>query len=72
MIGWLTTKHESGIVLNTNNAYEIVDGIIKLIENPEIAKELGMNGRKAYSNHTVDLAAEKILHIVNSSCETYR
>jgi glycosyltransferase involved in cell wall biosynthesis len=41
-------KENCGLVVDVNNAGEIRDAIIKLRDDPELCKELGANGRRAY------------------------
>ena len=41
-------KENCGLVVDANNIEEIKDAIIKLRDDPDMSKELGANGRKAY------------------------
>lgn len=41
-------EENCGLVVDANNIEEIKEAIIKLRDNPELCKELGVNGRKAY------------------------
>ena len=41
-------EEKCGVVVDAANIEEIRDAIIKLRDNPELCKELGANGRRAY------------------------
>lgn len=41
-------EENCGLVVDANNIKEIKEAIIKLRDNPELCRELGANGRKAY------------------------
>ena len=41
-------KENCGLVVDANNIEEIKEAIVKLRDNPELCKELGINARKAY------------------------
>ena len=42
------SKENCGLVVDADNIEEIKEAIIKLMDNPELCKELGANGRRAY------------------------
>jgi len=43
-------ENNCGLVVDANNVEEIKKAIIKLRDNPELCKELGANGRRAYEH----------------------
>jgi glycosyltransferase involved in cell wall biosynthesis len=64
--------NKSGILVNPNNIEEIANAIIKLIENPEEAKQMGENGRNAIlSKYCWKSEEEKLLRLYQSlnKCE---
>jgi glycosyltransferase involved in cell wall biosynthesis len=44
----IVREHNCGIVVDPRDVTEIRDAIIKLKDNPQLCKELGKNGRRAY------------------------
>ena len=60
-------KAKCGIVVDANNIEEIKNAIIKLKENKELCRELGMNGRKAYEQkYSWRLMEQRLLKLVST------
>jgi glycosyltransferase involved in cell wall biosynthesis len=61
------SSHQCGIVLNADNTEEIKLNIIKLRDNPDLCKELGSNGIKAYNKYySWDLMEKRINKLYES------
>lgn len=64
----LVKDNESGILIDKNNPQQIASAIIKLIENPVLAKEMGLKGRELYSRFfTMDISIDTIIGIFNKT-----
>ena len=51
-----------GLVVDANNVEEIKEAIIKLRDNPELCRELGANGRRAYEErYSWDIMEQRLL-----------
>lgn len=59
LIGWLTARHQSGVVVPTSDPARVAREIRNLFETPGCAYTYGNNGRKAYASHT-EGSVEKI------------
>ena len=55
----IINKYNCGIAVNPNNKEEIKDAIVALKDNPDKAKIMGENGRKAIENEYNWLTQEK-------------
>ncbi len=64
LIGWLTTRHQSGVVVPISDPSRIAIQIRDLFETPGRAREYGNNGRKAYASHTEDCVARILLETI--------
>ena len=64
LIGWLTTRHQSGVVVPISDPSIVAKEIKDLFEIPGRAREYGNNGRKAYASHTEDGAAKILLQAI--------
>jgi len=64
LIGWLTTRHQSGVVVPISDPSIVAKAIKDLFEIPGRAREYGNNGRKAYASHTEDGAAKILLQAI--------
>jgi glycosyltransferase involved in cell wall biosynthesis len=64
LIGWLTTRHQSGVVVPISDPSSVARQIRDLFETPDRARECGNNGRKAYASHTEDCAARILLEAI--------
>lgn len=56
LIGWLTKRHQSGIVVPVSHAAEVAETIATLVSAPDEMERLGSNGRTAFAAHTIDNA----------------
>ena len=54
LIGFLTERFSSGIVVPTSNASAIANAIGKLSRNANLAQQYGENGRLAYASHNLE------------------
>ena len=43
-------KNKCGIIVEPNNPKALAEAIVKLLDNPNLAEEMGKNGRKAILN----------------------
>jgi glycosyltransferase involved in cell wall biosynthesis len=64
LIGWLTTRHQSGVVVPMSDSSIVARKIKDLFETPGRAREYGNNGRKAYASHTEAGAAKILLQAI--------
>lgn len=66
-IGSIVRKYNCGITVDPTNEQEIANAILKLLSNPELARELGQNGRKAFEQEfNWKLEEEKLLKVYQS------
>lgn len=57
-------EENCGLVVDANNAEEIREAIVKLKDNPELCKELGTNGRRAYEQrYSWKIMEERLLSL---------
>ena len=47
-VGAIIKEHNSGITVDPTNEQEIAEAVLKLLNNPQMATELGMNSRRAF------------------------
>jgi len=60
-------KNNCGICVNPQNIYEIVDAIKYLSDNPDVAKQMGKNGRKiVMEQYNWECEENKLFKIYNS------
>ena len=64
LIGWLTTRYQSGVVVPMSDPSIMAKGIKDLFEIPGRAREYGNNGRKVYASHTEEGAAKILLQAI--------
>ena len=64
LIGWLTRRHQSGVVVPISDPAIVAREIKSLFETPGRAHEFGSNGRKAYASHTEAEAARILLQAI--------
>lgn len=64
LIGWLTTRYQSGVVVPISDPSVVARKIKDLFETPGRVREYGDNGRKAYASHTEDHAAKVLLQAI--------
>jgi glycosyltransferase involved in cell wall biosynthesis len=64
LIGWLTTRHQSGVVVPICCPSIVAKGIKDLFEIPGRAQQYGSNGRKAYASHTEGRATQVLLQAI--------
>lgn len=63
-------KYKCGIALNPLDKKGIADALVWLLQNPEIAEEMGENGRRAVETEfTWDSEGEKLLSAYDSLCK---
>jgi glycosyltransferase involved in cell wall biosynthesis len=63
IIGWQTTRHNMGIVVQTHDTASIVSGIKQLTEHEEMCSNYGDNGQRAYNAHTIDKARQVVTNV---------
>lgn len=57
-------EENCGLVIDANNIEEVEGAIIKLRDNPELCKELGANGRKAYEQrYSWEIMERRLLNL---------
>lgn len=61
LIGWLTQKNDSGIVVSVGNTRGVAEAITKLIRRPELRTLYGEKGKQAFARHTSDYFAHSIV-----------
>ena len=54
LIGWLTRKHELGLTVDIGDERAVATAISELARNEELSKKFRENGRRFYTQHTVD------------------
>ncbi|MBA3968005.1 MAG: glycosyltransferase [Nitrospirales bacterium] len=54
LIGWLTERFRSGIVVSTSSPSAIAKAIEELSGNANLAQQYGENGRLAYASHNLE------------------
>lgn len=54
LIGWLTKRYTSGLVVPTSNPSAIANAIAELSQNENVAQQYGENGRLAYASHNLE------------------
>ncbi len=54
LIGWLTKRYKSGIVVSTSNPSAIAKAIAELSRNEIVVQQYGENGRLAYASHNLE------------------
>lgn len=54
LIGWLTKRFTSGIVVSVSSPSAIAKAIADLSRNVNLAQQYGENGRVAYASHTLE------------------
>lgn len=64
LIGWLTSRHQSGVVVPISAPSIVARKIKDLCESPGRVREYGNNGRKAYASHTEDHAARILVQAI--------
>jgi len=52
LIGWLTRRFKSGLVVSISSPSAIAKAIEDLSQNVKVAQQYGENGRLAYASHT--------------------
>jgi len=63
----IVDKNKCGICVNPENPEEIAGAISFLFENPNLAKQMGMNGKKAVvDKYNWELEANKLIRFYNS------
>lgn len=63
----IVDKNKCGICVNPENPEEIAGALSFLFENPNLAKQMGMNGKKAVADkYNWDSEAEKLIRIYDS------
>jgi len=55
----------TGLLVSQNNIKKTAEAIIKLLDNPELARELGENGKKRAQEMSWDRVAKKYIDIYN-------
>jgi glycosyltransferase involved in cell wall biosynthesis len=53
----------NGILVEAQNANELAEAIIKLVDNKELRKQLGLKGRESVKNFDTQLTTEKYLEL---------
>jgi glycosyltransferase involved in cell wall biosynthesis len=62
-IGLIVQKEDCGILVDTTNNYKVAESINYLLDNPEEAKLMGQNGRKAFlEKYCWELEEQKFLN----------
>ena len=63
----ILNHYKCGISINPDNKEEIIDAINMLLDNPQLAKEMGENGRKAVEEkYNWRTEEKKLLNIYNT------
>jgi glycosyltransferase involved in cell wall biosynthesis len=63
-------KRSAALVVPAENPGELAQGLIHLLDNPNLAEEMGARGRTIAQAHTWDLAAQRILdHLYGEGAE---
>jgi glycosyltransferase involved in cell wall biosynthesis len=58
-----------GLVIDASNIEEIVPAIVKLKENPELCRQLGANGRRAYEQrYSWEIMEQRLLAVYRELC----
>lgn len=61
LVGWLTEKNDSGIVVSVGDPRGVAEAMIKLVRHPELRALHGEKGRQAFAHHTSEHFAHSIL-----------
>ena len=57
-------EENCGLVVDANNVEEIREAIVKLKNNPELCRQLGANGRKAYEQrYSWDIMEQRLINL---------
>lgn len=60
-------ENQCGITINPENIVEITDAIVQILESPELASQMGDNGRKAiYTEFNWATQEKKLIDLYNS------
>jgi glycosyltransferase involved in cell wall biosynthesis len=59
-------EENCGLVVDANNIEEIREAIIKLRDNPELCRELGANGRRAYEErYSWEIMEQRLIALIS-------
>ena len=64
LIGWLTKRYASGIVVSASSPSSVAKAITELSRNKKGAQQYGENGRKAYASHTLENFSKIVLESI--------
>ena len=64
LIGWLTKRFTSGIVVSTSSPSAIAKATGELSRNADLAQQYGENGRLAYSSHTLENFSKILVDVI--------
>jgi glycosyltransferase involved in cell wall biosynthesis len=53
---------ENGLLVNSTSSEEICEAVRMLIGNPDLARQLAMNGLDTAMRHTMEAERQKIMH----------
>ena len=60
----IVKETESGLVFDSGNSSNLAEKILKLVENPELCRELGLNGRRAaIERYSWELEGQKLANL---------
>jgi glycosyltransferase involved in cell wall biosynthesis len=66
-------KCEMGVLIQPDSAEDLAKAIIKLLQNPELSKQMGENGRKyIVENHSWESVARKVAELCRQVIEEHR
>ena len=67
VIGWQTNKHRLGLVVDIDKPLEIVKAVLILLNNKQLARIYGHNGKKLSNQHLSTMFSNQICKIIESN-----
>ena len=65
-------QYETGVLVQPDNAEELAEAIIKRLQDPELRKQMGENGRKyVIENHSWESVARRVAEVCQQALENY-
>jgi len=65
-------ENNAGLLVNPENSQEFANAIMKLLEDPELRKQMGENGRKyVVKNHSWESVARRVAEVCQQALENY-
>jgi len=69
----LLEENNAGLLVNPENSQEFAQAIIKLLQNPELRKRMGENGRRyVVENRTWESVARKVAEVCESAIQEHK